>query len=265
MANDFNNEYYYIKALGNCSPNIENLVTDFFKKGHEALNSSHSSYVRSTMGMLYSLASAIASNTVSGEEISPDNLIYLEAMFKELELILMQILTEDDQMLTRDKIDGLDSFFNQNIDHMATEEVVSGMRILQTKKEGLVFSNYKYLFIVMHVINEQFSSLIQRGFLCGKVISPFMSAMYQSGLQEEEKFELLMGLLGGTKKIQPRILYQVCGFQIVHINNNTPFVINEDLVKQEEFALKPVDDVIPTNEEGANKMLAKLFATTMPK
>lgn len=255
-------EGYEERALKGCSEDIYKLVIDFFKKSKNSKLKWEGNSIDWNIERTAETAMYLAHNTRPGEKISKLDLKYIEAMFKELELLRSEILKStpsDKKDYYYYKVSCLSEFLCKNMIDMHystpnTEEAKTN------PKSGMILKDYKHILLATHIINEQYDELTKRGFSLHSVIYPFRDSFEHDRMlgkekSEDEKFRLFMGLLDGTMKFYPQLGYKVAPQQVVPVDfndNDTPPI-------QPESYLEKAQEQIPTDPEAIQERLEQIF------
>jgi hypothetical protein len=259
-------EDYEKRALKGCSEDIYTFVTDFFKKCKNSKVKWEGNSIDWNIERTAEIAMYLSFNTRPGEKISEADLRYIEAMFKELELLRSEILKSnpsDKRDYYYDKVSCLSEFLCKNMVNMHYGEPIEEDEKADPKS-GMILKDYKHLLLATHIINEQYGELTKRGFSLHNIIYPFRESfeydrMLGKEKSEEEKFRLFMGLLDGTMKFHPQFEYKAVAQQVVPVDFNEALVNHPESDLEKEFSLEKAQEQISTDPEGIQKRLEHLF------
>lgn len=257
---------YEKRALEGCSEDIYKYVTEFFDKCINSKVKWEGNSIDWNIERTAETAMYLAFNTRQGEKISKEDLKYIEAIFKELELLRSEILKSKPSKkgdYYSYKVSCLSEFLCKNMVNMRYAKPIEDYE-KNDIKNGMILKNYKHLLLATHVINEQYDELTKRGFSLHSVIYPFKDSFEYDRSQgmeksEDEKFRLFMGILDGTMKFHPQYEYKAVAQQVVPIDFKETLVNYLETQLENEFSLKKSQEQISTDSENIQKKLVNIF------
>lgn len=194
------------------SAEIRPWIIDFFKKSIEAK-------IPWDEGMVWKLTEIVmylSQNTRNYHNLSEPDVTSLKKIFDELDALFEEVLKRnshdrDDLIL---KISCISEILCKNqVDMHDTKEDHDSYR------DGMIFQSYENLWKIIHRINYEWVDLCKRGFSLEVFFDYWKSFSYERFHEvektEEEKLDVFMAILDGTKKFVPVYEVRPVAFKIM--------------------------------------------------
>lgn len=229
------------KYPNGCSESIKPLIVGFFNKVSSAKISWDSQNpIASNLEVLTQVVEQLAYNTYYDEIICDDDMKYVQKIFDEFnslynELIKYAHLNHYDVSDISCRIDCLYEILAKN--HALAHNVCKPIH------DGKLFSSYKNLYEVIHIVNRKWLVLTSSGFSKSVFTDFYDSFVYDrkhnQEKSEEEKMKLFNGILDGSMKFAPIYEQTAVAYQIIDVKTSkfTATTIPSKYAKS--YSLKP--------------------------